>query len=111
MLLPDAGSRRFRIVLAGTAMGLMILGGDPQSALHVMIVAACTGLARLRTRSTRRFDWAVFLGVPTLAAVLSAPQLAASVSWGQQSERVQQANTESWSEPPLVGGQRYQTFQ
>ena len=111
MLVPESGSRRFRIIVAGMAMAMMMLGGDPQSALHVMIVVSVIGLARWIKRSSERIDGRVFLGVPMLAAVLSAPQLAASISWSQQSERLHSVESDSWTDPPQVGGKRNQAFQ
>ena len=111
MLLPAAGSRRFRVLTAGAVLAMVILGGDPQSALHLMIVVSVIGLGRLLMRSPNRIDGVVFLGAPVLAAILSAPQLAASISWSQQSERLQPVVNEYWADPPQVGGQRYQAFQ
>ena len=72
-------------------MAMMILGGDPQAALHLMLVVSAIGLVRLAKRSAERIDGVVLLGVPMLAAILSAPQLAASISWSQQSERMHKA--------------------
>ena len=111
MLVPRAGGRVFRIIVAGTAMAMMILGGDPQSALHVMLVVFAVGLVGLAKRSLDRSDLAVFFGVPLLAAILSAPQLMASISWSQQSERLQNVTNESWLEPPALNGTRSQAFQ
>ncbi|MAI34459.1 MAG: hypothetical protein CMM07_22680 [Rhodopirellula sp.] len=111
MLFCGAGRRHFRIVVGGIAMAMMILGGDPQAALHLMLVVSAIGLVRLAKRSAERIDGVVLLGVPMLAAILSAPQLAASISWSQQSERMQPLMSESWIEPPHFGGIRSQAFQ
>ena len=43
--------------------------------------------------------------------MLSAPQLAASINWSQQSERLHASGDDSWTDPPVVGGKRYQAFQ
>ena len=59
--MPESGSRRFRIIVAGMAMAMMMLGGDPQSALHVMIVVSVIGLARWIKRSSERIHGLVFL--------------------------------------------------
>ncbi|MDB4634557.1 hypothetical protein OAG76_04040 [Rubripirellula sp.] len=111
MLLPQVGNRRFRITVAGSAMAMMILGGDPQSALHVMLVVSVVGLVRLAKRSRDRIDGFVLFGVPMLAAILSAPQLVASISWSQQSDRLQPVMSESWIDPPQFNGMRSQAFQ
>jgi hypothetical protein len=111
MLVPQVGNRRLRITVAGSAMAMMILGGDPQSALHVMLVVSVIGLVRLAKRSVDRIDGAVLFGVPVFAAILSAPQLLASISWSQQSERLQPVMSESWTDPPQFNGMRSQAFQ
>lgn len=111
MLLPQIGKRKLRITVAGSAMAMMILGGDPQSALHVMLVVAAIGLLRLAKRSADRIDGGVLLGVPMLAAILSAPQLVASISWSKQSERLQPVMSDSWLDPPQRNGMRSQAFQ
>ncbi len=111
MLVPRAGSRRFRITIAGSAMAMMILGGDPQSALHVMLVISAIGIIRLAKRSVDQVDGVVLFSVPMLAAILSGPQLAASISWSRQSERLQPVTSESWLDPPEFNGTRSQAFQ
>ena len=111
MLIPGSGSRRYRITVAGMAMAMMMLGGDPQAALHVMIVVSLVALIRFARQKSSRGDWVVLLGTPLLAAMLSAPQLAASINWSQQSERLHASGDDSWTDPPVVGGKRYQAFQ
>ena len=110
-LLPQIGNRQSRITVGGSAMAMMILGGDPQSALHVMLVVSAIGILRFAKRSADRIDSVVFLGVPVLAAILSAPQLVASISWSEQSERLQPVVSESWIDPPQRNGMRSQAFQ
>lgn len=98
------GSRRGQIVVAAIALSMMVLGGDPQSALHsvlvVVFVSAVAMFNKLRlTRSLRK----TFVGSPFVASVLicvtasclaialSAVQIAASLDWSQQSSRLNQA--------------------
>lgn len=111
MLFTGIGSRVFRVMISGTAMALMVLGGDPQSALHVMLVVSAIGLVRLLKRSRDRVDVAVFVVGPVLAALLAAPQLVASIGWSQQSERLQPVVRQAWLEPPSLHGMRAQAFQ
>lgn len=116
LITPHAGSIRSRIILGGVAMAMMILGGDPQAALHAMLIAGViTGGRLLRRRDRRQREsldqrLLVFLAVPIVAGILSLPQLSASISWSRQSDRVR-PSTEDWASPPLVGGRRYQAYQ
>ena len=49
---------------------------------------------------------------PLVAAVLAAPQIAASLDWSRQSDRVRQNESfDSWFSPPIVGSQRHQAFE
>ncbi len=100
-----------RVVIAAVAMAMMILGGDPQSALHAMIIIAVVWIARLLMRRERHVSGYAVIAVPLMAAGLAAPQLAASISWSSQSDRVRGKQTERWIDPPLVGGRRHEAFQ
>ena len=111
LIAPLVGSQRIRILLGGVAMAMMILGGDPQSALHSMIMAGGVWMVCMVRRNTMGPQLSVLLGVPVLAAILAAPQLAASAAWSLQSERLQDRQAEHWVQPPIVGSQRHQTFQ
>ncbi|TWT67948.1 hypothetical protein [Crateriforma conspicua] len=117
---------------ASVAMAMMVLGGDPQTALHVGLIALAVTLVRwvgfakstrVRNGESRRWQrspspWIV--AVPCLAAALSAPQIAGSMAWVRQSERSgQQIHDEladapemgAWWAPPKVGSRRYQSYQ
>jgi len=89
-----------RIVIPGVAMAMMILGGDPPTALHALIIAGVVKLFRMssavwsvglrRAMSTRwRAGVLPLLAAPVLASVLAAPQIAASLAWSACSDRVQ----------------------
>ncbi|MFK8111718.1 MAG: hypothetical protein AB8B91_05935, partial [Rubripirellula sp.] len=99
-----------RTIIAGIALAMMILGGDPQTGLHAMIVVGAVWLARLIRRRVQPRTIAPLLFAPLLASVLAAPQLAASISWSRQSERAV-SDTESLFDPPVVGQRKHETFQ
>lgn len=86
--------------LPAVAMAMIILGGDPPTALHAMIVAVIVQACRLAIRCVRRsssvmeqsrFGLFVLIQMSLtviLASVLAAPQLAASIAWSARSDRV-----------------------
>ncbi|QDV44711.1 hypothetical protein Enr13x_45800 [Stieleria neptunia] len=93
-------SMRRRIVIAATALAMMVLGGDPQSALHCVMTAAAISLfhARGQFRQARRqgrtwmqceFVRTLLVGVCSgaLAVGISSIQIAASLDWSRQSVR------------------------
>ena len=82
------------ILIPGTAMALMVLGGDPPTAFHCVLISAFVGIASLWTRRTegwhRRTQPLVQLTLACLiACVLALPQIAASLDWAQHSDRLQ----------------------
>ncbi|MCM2371819.1 hypothetical protein [Aporhodopirellula aestuarii] len=96
------------VVVPAIAMAMIVLGGDPPTALHAMIVAAIVHLMRFSSQLYHRRKLAdadrspanrlaAFLAarisqmamVCTLASMLAAPQIAASVAWSARSDRVQ----------------------
>lgn len=91
------------VVLPAVAMAMIILGGDPPTALHAMIVAVVVQACRLAIRCGRRsfslieqsrLGTGVIVQMSTtvlLASVLAAPQLAASLAWSARSDRVLQS--------------------
>lgn len=101
-----------RVVVSGFALSMMVLGGDPQTALHAMLIATLIGAARIATdrRCDRRALLFTLIAAPTLAALLAAPQIAASIAWGRQSERVVAEDTGQWLDPPARGSRRQQAF-
>lgn len=100
-----------RILIGGVSMAMMILGGDPQTALHGMILAAMVWVVRLVRRSDDNIPWQLLVAIPCLAAVLTMPQMAASVSWSRQSERTEPPQADGWLDPPVVGSLRYRAYQ
>ncbi len=90
------------IAPAAIAMSLTILGGDPPTALHALIVAALIhsfqSASDIWFRPTRVIKNACQVGgqltaVVFIAAALSAPQIAASLAWSVCSDRVQHSDT------------------
>ncbi|TWT83850.1 hypothetical protein CA13_53230 [Planctomycetes bacterium CA13] len=120
-----------RILVSGTAMAMMILGGDPQTALHAVIVGMAVAMVRgvagwkkdagetklssppaTETRQRRFRDSLVSIILGCLLAVtLSLPQIAASVSWSGQSDRVMQDDSHDWLAPPPRDSKRARAFQ
>ena len=99
---PGCDCRLKRIVLSAIALAMMILGGDPQTALHVALVAVVIlGLRGLKQRKIS-VDFLVLAASLLLTIGLTAPQIAASISWSQHSDRVggQVADAFQYSVPP-----------
>jgi hypothetical protein len=111
MLSRAALSTITRTMIAGTSMSMMVLGGDPQTALNAMIMVAAIWAANAVKGKQEAVPWRVMIAAPILAAALAAPQIAASASWSNQSDRVRDADTQRWVDPPEVGGKRYGAFQ
>ena len=103
-----------RCLIAAPSMAMMILGGDPQAALHAMLVAATVVVvrgARHGMKSNQRnIAFAVFVA-PALAALLAAPQIAASLSWSSQSDRLHAIDNRAWHEPPAQGSHRHNAME
>ncbi len=88
------------VLIPAVAMSMIILGGDPPTALHAVIIAGTVAVFRMaiaccrrKTSLLRQFQIAKVtalraFAVVTLAAVLAAPQIAASIAWSAQSDRV-----------------------
>lgn len=100
-----------RTLVAGTAMSMMLLGGDPQTALHAMIIASLVWAVQFLRRKRSVVTCSVLVAAPILAAALAAPQLAASISWSSQSERIRAGDQDGWADPPIVGSRRHESFQ
>ena len=120
----DSLRTRVRILFAGLAMTMMILGGDPQAALHGMLIAAAVYVlrsARLLLLRNGPMDFrpgaglVAMIGSVVLASMLAAPQLAASLSWSKHSGRVVQDSNgkqgDDWTAPPVVGTKRHDAYQ
>lgn len=86
-LCPPARSVSNRTVLLSMSLAMMILGGDPQAALHcVMILFGICIVRTIRGNSHGMCFRQLFSGA-LLASLMAAPQLAASTDWSLQSDR------------------------
>ena len=92
-------SSAFRVIkqstVTGAVMSMMILGGDPQAVLHCMILAG--GILLVRWTMSINDPKKPFRLAPSLISLvvaclvtttLSLPQIASSISWSAQSNRV-----------------------
>ncbi len=107
------------VVVPAIAMAMIILGGDPPTALHAMILAVVVQGAWLATGYWRRTSplreqlrtvMAIVVQmavIVALASVLAAPQIAASLAWSARSDRVQHASTPGTPGTPKVHDQAY----
>ncbi len=126
-----------RVLVAGTVMALMILGGDPHTVLNAMVVAVAVGLLRWAKARKENPDKRVanlsmdsrpsgtsslqngfssprlfsLVASGLLAILMSLPQIAASVSWSAQSDRVISEADSDWLSPPQPGSRRGQAYQ
>ncbi len=115
----DSGStsRNRRLIATGSAVALamMVLGGDPQSALHAALVAtAAWCILSIRQRRVGWNGFAVQVVLPcTLAAVLTAPQLAGSLSWASQSTRTRTdvSGATTWWRPGSATSRKHDVYQ
>ena len=80
------------------SLSMMILGGDPQTAFHCLLIL----LVVQTSRRIRRLPSVMSLGELALAVVLcvtlTAPQLAASVDWSLQSDRAARGELSEWTD-------------
>lgn len=97
-----------RITIAGLSMSMMILGGDPSTAFHAAIAISLVAAVRFPVQClvTRQMKWnwresliRRLVLVCCTATALSAPQIAASLDWSRQSDRVVDVENEQ-SKPP-----------
>jgi hypothetical protein len=86
------------ILSASIAMSLTILGGDPPTALHALLVAGVIHFFNAALNISFRGTDAIkdllrsggqIIAVVLIATALSAPQIAASLAWSSCSDRVQ----------------------
>ncbi len=110
-LLAAALRTRTRLLIASAAMAMMLLGGDPQTALHGMILVFVVAVGRRIRAKSNGHPMTVLCAAPILAAAMAAPQLAASLSWSHQSDRVHRDGDDRLFDPPRVGSQRFEAFQ
>ena len=106
-----------RTLLAGFALSMMVLGGDPQSSFHATVISAFIVAWRVMSeRGERRVfviraQVAPVLFAPLLATTLAAPQIAASISWSKQSDRVIEESNPSFFGAPDISSRKYESFQ
>lgn len=93
-----------RTVVAGIGLAMMVLGGDPQTALHAVLVITVVTTARwcwawrdrYSTRAAKhqaaKQVFAIVLGAGGLALAIAAVQVTASYDWSRQSDRVLDAD-------------------
>ena len=113
-LIGDRISARNRVLIGGPSLAMMILGGDPQSALHTMMIASVVLAFRIgQSKTNLSYGQAIItiVAVPALAACLTAPQLAASLSWSSQSNRVRAKDQQPWWQAPQQDSRRRDAFQ
>ena len=100
-----------RCLIGGPAIAMMVLGGDPQAALHSVLVVVGFWIVRRLKGNTSVVPLYSIIVSCLFAASLAAPQLAASVAWSSQSDRVVAETEDDWTEPPLPGSRRYEAYQ
>lgn len=111
MLARQPTNDSWRVIIAAPSLAMMILGGDPQMALHAMMIIGSFYVVQrfLGTQPALRLKSVI--AVPVVAALLSAPQIAASVSWSRHSDRTVVKESGQWLAPPEVGSRRAESFQ
>jgi hypothetical protein len=97
LIIPRPQNSLRRIGLAGVALAMMTLGGDPQTALHTLLISSMViGIRVMGVRAfkpaTSRTDslpqFAVLVAAAMVATLLAAPQIVSGWSWAGQSDRV-----------------------
>jgi hypothetical protein len=83
-------NQRGSVIDSGVAIAMMILAGDPQTALHVILVfSGWLAIQAIVKRDLRRirFSLLCMIKVLALAAAIASPQWMASWDWSRQSDR------------------------
>jgi len=81
------------IAITAISLAMPVLGGDPQTTIHVLLIGGITSLLHFAKSVRKDATMAVRSMIGLVASVLlgaaiAAPQLAASVDWGMQSGRL-----------------------
>lgn len=85
------------VPLASVAMAMMILGGDPSTAFHAVLILSLVSLSKViawcmvKRNGKRRGDGSLMartIATCVIASGLSVPQIAASLDWSRQSDRM-----------------------
>lgn len=111
-------SIRRRTAIASFAMTMMVLGGDPQAALHVCLISGIVVIVRWWKRHSSDADpliavdsLKVLLASTLLAAGMSAVQISASLDWSRQSDRVVSVGDDDWKLPPVRDSVRANAYE
>lgn len=104
--------QKIRIPIAGVALAMMILGGDPHTAVHALMVVCFAWTARWMRGAPSPVTFRGVLCCSLLAAIMAAPQIAASLDWSRQSDRISPADQpDTWFAAPHVGSRKQQAFE
>ncbi len=101
-----------RFLVIAVSLAMMVLGGDPQTALHAVLMSSVFLLSHriFAKNHNATKTLATLAGACVFAALLSLPQLAASLSWTRQSYRALNEEPKSLITPPTTGSQQYDSF-
>jgi hypothetical protein len=109
--------RRWLVAVA-VVMSMMVLGGDPQMAFHVIVIAGllwclpCRADAVRPPAAVRRITQVsgALLSIALMTAALTAIQVFPAIPWSQQSERSVRGNDRSiyraWTHGPVEKGEK-----
>lgn len=116
LIATEAIRPRKRILIAAVALAMTVMAGDPQTALHCVVIAAATiavaslGSTEKRSRRLSGSGPAILASSCLLASLLAAPQIAASLDWSRQSGRATNADQLQWWQPPVINSKRDEAF-
>jgi hypothetical protein len=112
LICPDEHAPGGRILRGASSLAMMILGGDPQTAIHAIILIGLVWAGRRLTGKRSSLNFRVWMGTGVLAACLAAPQIAASWHWSRQSDRTEsQESVQAAFSQPIAHSKRSQAFQ
>ncbi|TVP96574.1 MAG: hypothetical protein EA381_17065 [Planctomycetaceae bacterium] len=88
------------LVLTSVALAMMVLGGDPQTAVHVLLIGTAVAAVATLRQGPRAgaATWGRLAAGLGLAGLLSLPQLIGSADWARQSDRYTTAGAGSVGE-------------
>jgi len=87
--------KRRRVAWVALSLTMMILGGDPQTALHAVMILASVRLTQKLRRTATTMRLRDLVKAVALTGFMSAPQLAASIDWSLQSDRAYKSESVS----------------
>ncbi len=101
-----------RIIVAGMAMSMMILGGDPQTAAHAMIVASLVWAVQLLQGQAACCRVCVCLSPHRCwRPLLPRPSWLHRFPGVAKASASERPTRSAWTDPPIVGGRRYEAYQ